>query len=115
MQRGYASERKANSMARSVFHALGRADADEQVAKAQVAIAILERFEKGGLNNVQAAAAAGVCRADVGHLKAMRLSRFTLGWLMRALGQLDPGTHVRVVIEPRSAEEAGSVLEAAGP
>jgi predicted XRE-type DNA-binding protein len=88
-------------MAESVFHALGLPDADEQVAKADLALAIIQRLEARGLNNSRAAEATGIARQEIVHLKAARLSRFTLDRLIRALNRLDRDARVRLVVEAR--------------
>lgn len=87
----------------SVFHALGLEDADELVAKADLAVAIVERLTARGLNNTQASEATGIARQEIVHLKAARLTRFTLDRLIKALNRLDSLARVRVVIELRNS------------
>ena len=88
-------------MAESVFHALGMPDADEEVARADLAMAIIKRLDDRKINNSDAVKFTGIARQEIIHLRAARLSRFTIDRLMKALNRLDGNARVKIVVEER--------------
>ena len=76
-------------------------DADEREAKQELVARLLAAADRQGLNNAQAARAAGVRRADFSMLRNGKADGHSIGWRMQALGALEPGLRVRLVVEPR--------------
>jgi predicted XRE-type DNA-binding protein len=83
----------------NVFADLGFADADEMLAKAELAIKIGEILRRRRLTQVQAAAVLGVDQPKVSALIRGRLSGFSIERLLRFLLRL--GTDVSITIKPR--------------
>lgn len=72
----------------------------ETEARAELVARLVAVADARGLNNVQAAKAAGVRRADFSRLRNGKTDGYSLGWLMQALVTLAPELRVRVVVEP---------------
>jgi len=84
----------------NVFADLGFANADEMLAKAELAIKIAEILRQRRLTQVQAAAVLGVDQPKVSALIRGRLSGFSIERLLRFLLRL--GTDVSITIKPHS-------------
>ena len=84
----------------NVFADLGFADADDRLAKAELAIKIAEILRRRRLTQVQAAAVLGVDQPKVSALIRGRLSGFSIERLLRFLLRL--GTDVSITIKPHS-------------
>jgi predicted XRE-type DNA-binding protein len=84
----------------NVFADLGFANADEMLAKAELAIKIAEILRQRSLTQVQAAAVLGVDQPKVSALIRGRLSGFSIERLLRFLLRL--GTDVSITIKPHS-------------
>lgn len=69
-------------------------------ARAELVARLLGVADARGLNNAQAAKAAGVRRADFSQLRNAKTDGYSLGWLMQALVTIAPELRVRVVVEP---------------
>jgi predicted XRE-type DNA-binding protein len=83
----------------NVYADLGFADAEEKLAKAELARKIAEILEKRRLTQAQAAALLGVDQPKVSALLCGRLQRFSLEKLMQFLLLL--GEDVAITIGPR--------------
>jgi len=83
----------------NVFADLGLADAEERLAKAELAQKIGGILQKRHLTQVQAAAVLGVDQPKVSALLCGRLSRFSIEKLMQFLLLL--GQDVSITIKPR--------------
>jgi predicted XRE-type DNA-binding protein len=88
----------------NVFADLGFPDADEMLAKAELAIKVADILRRRRLTQVQAAAVLGVDQPKVSALIRGRLSGFSIERLLRFLLRL--GTDVSITIKPHSRPRA---------
>jgi len=88
----------------NVFADLGFANADEMLAKAELAIKIADILRRRRLTQVQAAAVLGVDQPKVSALIRGRLSGFSIERLLRFLLRL--GTDVSITIKPHSLQRS---------
>ena len=79
-----------------VFKDLGLPDAEERLAKADLAISISEIIRKRNLTQAQAADILGVSQLNVSDLTRCKLKGFTMDRLFRFLNALDKD--VRIVV-----------------
>ncbi len=84
----------------NVFADLGLPDADEMLAKAELAIKIADILRRRRLTQVQAAAVLGVDQPKISALIRGRLSGFSIERLLRFLLRL--GADVSITIKPHS-------------
>jgi len=97
----------------NVFRDLGRPDADEAMAKVELAFRIHTLIEHLGLNQTEAAKRLGTDRARVSNLMRGKLKEFSLERLFFFLNKLDQD--VDVLVRPkRQAEAQVHVLAKAG-
>src|SRR5829696_7254410 len=82
----------------NVFADLGLENADEELAKAQLASAVRQRIKTKGLNEVDAAALLGADQAEVKLLSNGKTSGLNYDRLLRFLNALD--MDVRIINEP---------------
>jgi phage-related protein/predicted XRE-type DNA-binding protein len=92
----------------NVFADLGLENADEELAKAQLAFAIRRRIQTKGLNQTDAAVLLGTDQAKVSLLMNGKIGGFTYDRLLRFLNALD--MNVRIIVEPTSDNERGKTL-----
>lgn len=92
----------------NVFAALGLPDADEWLAKAELARAIAGEIAKRGLTQAEAATTIGVAQSDVSNLARGRLVGYSMERLYRFLNLL--GQDVRVVVQPKPRTRARATL-----
>ncbi|MGA1982944.1 MAG: helix-turn-helix transcriptional regulator [Acidobacteriaceae bacterium] len=90
----------------NVFADLGFADAEEMLAKAELAQKIGTILQKKRLTQVQAAEILGVDQPKVSALLCGRLSRFSIEKLMQFLLLL--GKDVSITIKPRRGSRSAS-------
>ena len=83
----------------NVFAALGLPDADDWLAKAELARAIQRQIERRRLTQMQAAAALGGAQSDISNLARGRLAGYSMERLYRFLNAL--GQDVRIVVQPK--------------
>src|SRR3954469_12911388 len=88
----------------NVFADLGRADADEALAKAKLAYEISALIESAGLTQAQAAKRLGVDQPKVSALLRGRLAGFSIARLFRFLNDL--GQDVEISIRPATRKSA---------
>src|SRR4051794_40584994 len=88
----------------NVFADLGRADADEAMAKAKLAYEISSLIESAGLTQAQAAKKLGVDQPKVSALLRGRLAGFSIARLFRFLNDL--GQDVEISIRPTTRKSA---------
>lgn len=84
----------------NVFEALGLPDADEWLAKAELARAIQKQIERRRLTQIQAATVLGGAQSDVSNLARGRLAGYSMERLYRFLNAL--GQDVRIVVQPKA-------------
>jgi len=83
----------------NVFAALNLPDANEWLAKAELARAIQRLIGALGLTQIQAAAALGGAQSDISNLARGRLAGYSMERLYRFLNAL--GQDVRIVVRPK--------------
>lgn len=83
----------------NIFVDLGRPDADELLAKAELARAIRLLIEDRGLTQAAAATVLGITQPDVSNLHRGRLAGFSMERLCRFLNAL--GQDVRIIVQPK--------------
>jgi predicted XRE-type DNA-binding protein len=91
----------------NVFADLGLPDADELLAKADLAIQISRIIEERGLTQVEAAALLGVDQPKVSALARGRLEGFSMERLYRFLNALGQDVEIVVRPKPRAQSHAG--------
>ena len=91
----------------NIFADLGLPDADERLAKAQLALAISAVVYESGLTQSEVATQAGLTQPQVSSIVRGRLAGFTLDRLFRVLNCL--GQDVEIVISPSRARTKASV------
>ena len=91
----------------NVFADLGFADAEERLAKAELAQKIGVILAKRRLTQVQAAAALGVDQPKISALLCGRLNKFSMEKLMQFLLLL--GKDVSITIRPRRSRAAARI------
>src|SRR5256884_9738485 len=96
----------------NVFADLGLRDADELVAKADLAHAIQQLIQARGLSQRAAACRLGVAQPDLSNLYRGRLEGFSIERLCRLLTAL--GQDVRIVVQPKPRSPARPGLRATG-
>jgi predicted XRE-type DNA-binding protein len=90
----------------NVFADLGLPDAEEALAKAQLASAITDIIEERQLTQGAAARVLGTTQPKVSNLVRGRLEGFSLERLARFLNTLDRDVEIRVRPRPRSRPRA---------
>jgi len=93
----------------NVFAAMGVADADERLAKAELARAIRKEVAARGWTQAQTADAMGLKQPDVSELLRGQLTRFSITRLERCLNALD--LHVRIQVGRRGPDMTRAGIE----
>ncbi|MDQ6736119.1 MAG: helix-turn-helix domain-containing protein [Gemmatimonadota bacterium] len=90
----------------NIFEVLDLPDADEWLAKAELARAIARVIQERNLTQSQAATLLGVVQSDISNLHRGRLAGYSMERFYRFLNAL--GQDVRIVVQPkpRSRREA---------
>jgi predicted XRE-type DNA-binding protein len=95
----------------NVFEDMGMRDAEERLAKAELARLIRTEIRDRGLSQNEAAALLGVRQPDVSDLVRGRLSRFSIARLERFLNSLDLEIRIQVGPRPEGKVRAGITVE----
>lgn len=95
----------------NVFEDMGMRDAEERLAKAELARLIRAEIRDRGLSQNEAAALLGVKQPDVSDLVRGRLSRFSIPRLERFLNALDLEIRIQVGPRPEGKVRAGITVE----
>jgi predicted XRE-type DNA-binding protein len=101
------SVRKAGD---NIFADLGRPDAEELLAKAELARGIRHLIAARGLTQAAAASVLGIAQPDVSNLHRGRLAGFSMERLYRFLNAL--GQDVRIVVQPKPRSRARATVRA---
>ncbi len=100
----------------NVFADMGLPDAEELLAKAELAILITDIIHDNGWTQRYAAAKLGVAPPDVSELMRGRFFRFSQERLERFLNKLDYDVHIQVTPRPKGKRRATRVkVERLGP
>jgi predicted XRE-type DNA-binding protein len=94
----------------NIFADLGRPNADELLAKAELARAIRRLIAEGGLTQAVAAEVLGITQPDVSNLHRGRLAGFSMERLYRFLNAL--GQDVQIVVQPKPRSHARATIRA---
>ncbi len=92
----------------NVFADLGLPEAEEALAKAELAFVIRQLIKARGLNQTEAGELLGTDQAKVSLLMNGKVGGFTLDRLVRFLNALE--MDVRITIEPTSDQQRGKTL-----
>ncbi len=100
----------------NVFADLGLPDAEELLAKAELAIVISHIIQDNGWTQRYAAAQLGVAPPDVSDLMRGKFFRFSQERLERFLNKLDYDVHIQVAPRPKGTRrDARVTVERVGP
>jgi predicted XRE-type DNA-binding protein len=95
----------------NVFGDLGLRDADERLAKAELARIVRTALRERGLTQSQAAELLGVKQPDVSDLVRGELARFSRERIERFLNALDMEVRIQVGPRPMWKDHAGITVE----
>lgn len=95
----------------NVFQDMGMRDAEERLAKAELARLVRREVTARGLTQVQAATLLGIKQPDVSDLSRGKLGRFSLARLERFLNALDLEIRIQVGPKPPGKSQAGLTVE----
>lgn len=109
--RGNMAKRDYVESSGNVFADLSLPNADERLAKAELAIKIAEILRQRRLTQVQAAAVLGVDQPKISALIRGRISGFSVERLLRFLLRL--GADVSITVKPRTRARSNSQARAA--
>lgn len=102
---------KIHDSSGNVFEDMDSRDADERLAKAELARVIRRTIRDRGLTQVQAAEILGTSQPDVSDLARGRLSRFSMDRLERYLNALDMEVRIQVGPRPDWKSHAGITVQ----
>jgi len=91
----------------NVFRDLGLPNADVELAKADLAAAIMRAQREQNLTNAAAAKKAGVDVGDISRIRNGDLDRFTIDRLTRIARSLDPQVHLVIARVPEPTPAHG--------
>lgn len=98
----------------NVFADMGMRDAEERLAKAELARAIRKILAARGLKQTEAAGLLGITQPDVSDLVRGKLARFSMERLQRFLNALDMDIRIQIRPRPSGKEHAGITVEVLG-
>lgn len=102
---------KVHDSTGNVFEDMGMRDAEERLAKAELARLIRQEINARGLTQAAAAEFLGIQQPDVSDLVRGKLSRFSLTRLQRFLNALDLEIRIQVGPRPAGKPYAGVTVE----
>ena len=95
----------------NVFQDMGMRDAEERLAKAELARLVRREIAARGLTQAQAATLLGIQQPDVSDLTRGKLARFSLTRIERFLNALDLEIRIQVGPRPPGKPQAGLTVE----
>jgi predicted XRE-type DNA-binding protein len=98
----------------NVFEDMGMRNAEERLAKAELARVIRKTLRERGLTQADAADLLGVKQPDVSDLMRGKLARFSRERLERFLNALDMEVRIQVGPRPTWKEQAGITVQVVG-
>jgi predicted XRE-type DNA-binding protein len=102
---------KVHDSTGNVFQDMGMRDADELLAKAELARLVRREIRGRGLTQVEAASLLGIQQPDVSDLMRGKLSRFSIARIERFLNALDLEIRIQVGPRPPGKAQAGLTVE----
>ena len=106
-----SEDRDIHDSSGNVFEDMGMRDAEERLAKAELARLIRIEIRDRGLSQTEAALVLGVKQPDVSDLVRGQLSRFSIVRLERFLNALDLEIRIQVGPRPEGKIRAGITVE----
>ena len=94
----------------NIFADLGRPNADELLAKAELSRTIRQLIAALGLTQAKAAGVLGISQPDVSNLHRGRLAGFSMERLYRFLNSL--GQDVQIVVQPKPRSRSRATVRA---
>ena len=98
----------------NVFEDMGMRDAEERLAKAELARVIRKAIDQRGMTQSEAGDLLGIKQPDVSDLVRGKLARFSMERLERFLNALDLEVRIQVGPRPSGKERAGITVEVVG-
>lgn len=98
----------------NIFQDMGMRDAEERLAKAELARLIKIAIGRRELTQAEAAALLDLKQPDVSDLMRGKLARFSMDRLERFLNALDLEVRIQVGPRPKSKKQAGISVEYVG-
>jgi predicted XRE-type DNA-binding protein len=95
----------------NVFEDMGMRDAEERLAKVELARMIRKEIDRRGLTQTAAADLLGIQQPDVSDLVRGKLARFSMNRLERLLNALDLEIRIQVGPRPSHKAHAGITVE----
>jgi predicted XRE-type DNA-binding protein len=103
---------KVHDSTGNVFEDMGMRNAEERLAKAELARLIRIEIRDRGITQSEAAALLGIQQPDVSDLVRGKLARFSMARLERFLNALDLEIRIQVGPRPEGKAHAGITVEA---
>ena len=94
----------------NIFADLGRPNADELLAKAELSRTVRRLIDELGLTQAKAAGVLGISQPDVSNLHRGRLAGFSMERLYRFLNSL--GQDVQIVVQPKPRSRTRATVRA---
>jgi predicted XRE-type DNA-binding protein len=104
-------ELKVHHSSGNVFLDMGMRDAEERLAKAELARLVRREISARGLTQTEAAKLLGIQQPDVSDLTRGKLARFSIARLERFLNALDLEIRIQVGPRPPGKAQAGVTVE----
>lgn len=114
MKKAARDDRRVHDSTGNVFQDMGMRDAEERLAKAELARVIRKIIRERDLTQTAAAEVLGVKQPDVSDLIRGKLTRFSIERLERFLNALDMEIRIQVGPRPSGKEQAGISVEVVG-
>ena len=102
---------KVHDSSGNVFADMGARDAEERLAKAELARVIRKAIEDRDMTQAEAAELFGVTQPDVSDLTRGKLARFSMERLERFLNALDLEIRIQIGPRPKGKARAGITVE----
>ena len=96
----------------NIFQDMGMRDAEERLAKAELARLIRKNIQARDITQSEAAELLGISQPDVSDLVRGKLARFSMSRLERLLNRLDLEIRIQVGPRPPGKPQAGITVEA---
>lgn len=106
-----SNDTKITDSSGNVFEDMGMRDAEERLAKAELARLVRKEIEHRGLTQDEAAKLLGIQQPDVSDLVRGKLARFSITRLERFLNALDLEIRIQVGPRPDGKTHAGITVE----
>lgn len=104
-------EAQVHDSSGNVFLDMGMRDAEERLARAELARVVRRQIQERGLTQIEAASLLGIQQPDVSDLVRGKLSRFSMARLERFLNSLDLEIRIQVGPRPEGKSQAGISVE----